>query len=71
VNDRRDTADCILGMAKHMDEVVKVTENIASVALDTEKDDIEEARPGILASDDFAWAVAHHLHTLDYIHLRA
>ncbi|KAI3881153.1 hypothetical protein MKW92_039284, partial [Papaver armeniacum] len=71
VDDKRQTTGCILGKVKQMDKVMKVTENIAGLAWDDVKDDIEEARPGILASDDFVWAVAHHLHTLDYIHLRA
>ncbi|KAI3838222.1 hypothetical protein MKW92_028069, partial [Papaver armeniacum] len=51
VNDKRESADCNLGMAEHMEKVIKVTENITSVAWDTAKEDIE-AEPGILASDD-------------------
>lgn len=71
VNDKRKTADCILGKVDHMDRILKVTENIAPVSRDDEKDDIEDASPGILASDDFVWSVSNHLHTVDYIHLRA
>ncbi|KAI3975182.1 hypothetical protein MKX01_020583 [Papaver californicum] len=71
VDDKRQAADCILGKVEHMDKVIKVTENIPRVAWIDEKDDIREARLGILASDDFVWLVSHHLHTLDYIHLRA
>ncbi|KAI3975179.1 hypothetical protein MKX01_020580 [Papaver californicum] len=54
-----------------MDKVMKVTDNIARVGWDDEKDDIEESRLGILASDDLVWSVSNHLHTLDNIHLRA
>ncbi|KAI3964099.1 hypothetical protein MKW92_035897, partial [Papaver armeniacum] len=43
LDDKRQTTDCIS---------LKVTETVARVAWDDEKDDIEEARLGILASDD-------------------
>ncbi|KAI3838220.1 hypothetical protein MKW92_028067 [Papaver armeniacum] len=38
---------------RHMDKVIEVSENIAHVAWNDEKDDSREATPGILDSDDF------------------
>ncbi|KAI3838219.1 hypothetical protein MKW92_028066 [Papaver armeniacum] len=52
VDVKRQAADCILGKVEHMNKIIKVTENFARVAWDDEKDDSEEERPGILASDD-------------------
>ncbi|XP_026440331.1 uncharacterized protein LOC113339246 [Papaver somniferum] len=71
VDDKRQMSDCILGKVEDMDKVIKVTENIPCVAWDGEKDGIGEAKLGMLASDDFVWSVSNHVHTLDYIRLRA
>ncbi|XP_026393265.1 F-box/kelch-repeat protein At1g57790-like [Papaver somniferum] len=68
VDDRR-TADCNLEKVEHMDEVIKVMENIAG--RDDEKEDTEKGRLGIMPIDDLVWSVSNYLHTLDYIHLRA